>query len=186
VPICNEYESVTVEADSGSSDSSVDIETVYLLDGNKIWIRFPAKGRDIHLVWGVNPDSEDNPASYLTSVRVKRPGREANHYPQSSVEIKNIRNYNSTRRFYRVLTMVCNTQNYWVFGLCPSLALSKGPNRVGVSPHLRTETDPVSETSCFSSNYVFRIRTMDKVRKPSNSVCYTSTPILFMEWCLII
>jgi hypothetical protein len=23
-------------------------------------------------------------------------------------------------RFYRVLTMVCNTQNYWVFGLCPS------------------------------------------------------------------
>jgi hypothetical protein len=24
----------------------------------------------------------------------------------------------------------------------------------GVSPHLRTETDPVSETSCFSSNYL--------------------------------
>jgi hypothetical protein len=34
------------------------------------------------------------------------------------------------------------------------LALSKRPNRVGVSPHLRTETDPVSETSCFSSNYL--------------------------------
>jgi hypothetical protein len=33
------------------------------------------------------------------------------------------------------------------------LALSKGPNRVGVSLHLRTETDPVSERSCFSSNY---------------------------------
>jgi hypothetical protein len=29
-----------------------------------------------------------------------------------------------------------------------------GPNRVGVSLHLRTETDPVSETSCFSSNYL--------------------------------
>jgi hypothetical protein len=28
------------------------------------------------------------------------------------------------------------------------LALSEGPNRIGVSPHLRTETDPVSETSC--------------------------------------
>jgi hypothetical protein len=28
------------------------------------------------------------------------------------------------------------------------LALCKGPNRVGVSPHLRTETDPVSETLC--------------------------------------
>jgi hypothetical protein len=25
----------------------------------------------------------------------------------------------------------------------------KGPNSVGVSPHLRTETDPVPETSCF-------------------------------------
>jgi hypothetical protein len=87
--------------------------------------------------------------------------------------------------------MMYNTQNYWVFGLCPSsgiletrkhsisetgsvsvlrwggktptllgpleranlkqsLALSKGPNRVGVfPPHLRTETDPVSETLCF-------------------------------------
>jgi hypothetical protein len=30
------------------------------------------------------------------------------------------------------------------------LALSKGPNRVGVSPpYLRVETDPVSETFCF-------------------------------------
>jgi hypothetical protein len=34
------------------------------------------------------------------------------------------------------------------------LALSKGPNRVRVSLHLKTETDPVSETSCFSSNYL--------------------------------
>jgi hypothetical protein len=25
----------------------------------------------------------------------------------------------------------------------------EGPNRVGVSPHLRTDTDPVSETSYF-------------------------------------
>jgi hypothetical protein len=33
-------------------------------------------------------------------------------------------------------------------------ALSKGSNRVGVSLHLKTETDPVSETSCFSSNYL--------------------------------
>jgi hypothetical protein len=34
------------------------------------------------------------------------------------------------------------------------LALSQGPNRLGVSPHLRMETDPFSETSCFSSNYL--------------------------------
>jgi hypothetical protein len=67
-------------------------------------------------------------------------------------------------RFYRVLTMVYNTQNYW--GL--RLALSKGPNRIGVSPHLRTETDPVSETSClFFFLVIIEIRTMDKVRNPS-------------------
>jgi hypothetical protein len=59
--------------------------------------------------------------------------------------------------------MVYNIQNYCVFGFCPSsgilgtrnnnclrLALSKGPNKVGVfPPHLRTETDPVSETLRF-------------------------------------
>jgi hypothetical protein len=33
------------------------------------------------------------------------------------------------------------------------LALSKGSNTVGGSPHLRAGKDPVSETSCFSSNY---------------------------------
>jgi hypothetical protein len=36
--------------------------------------------------------------------------------------------------------------------------------------HLRTETDPVSETSC-SLEY----QTMDKVQNPSNSVCYTAS-----------
>jgi hypothetical protein len=44
-------------------------------------------------------------------------------------------------------------QIYWAFGLRPSssiTALSKEPNRVGAfSPHLRTETDLVSETLCF-------------------------------------
>jgi hypothetical protein len=51
------------------------------------------------------------------------------------------------------------------------LALSKGPNRVGVtSTHLREETDPVSETSCF---LIFRIQ-MDKVHKPSTPECYIS------------
>jgi hypothetical protein len=34
------------------------------------------------------------------------------------------------------------------------------------SPHLRTETDPVSEALCF-----VEYRTMDKVQKPSNSEC---------------
>jgi hypothetical protein len=34
------------------------------------------------------------------------------------------------------------------------LALSKGPNRVRVSPHLRMETDSVSETCFLSLNYL--------------------------------
>jgi hypothetical protein len=38
-----------------------------------------------------------------------------------------------------------NLQAHWL-----RLALSKGPNRVCVFPsHLRTDTDPVSETLCF-------------------------------------
>jgi hypothetical protein len=37
-------------------------------------------------------------------------------------------------------------------------------------PHLRTETDPVSETSCF---LVSEILDDGKVQKPSNSECYT-------------
>jgi hypothetical protein len=51
-----------------------------------------------------------------------------------------------------MMKMMYNTMDYWGFGLrAPSkdrrLALSNGPNRVGSSyPHLRTETDPVSET----------------------------------------
>jgi hypothetical protein len=48
------------------------------------------------------------------------------------------------------MTMMYNTQNYWLFGLyllyvqLLGLALSEGPNRVGVFPpphHLRTERD---------------------------------------------
>jgi hypothetical protein len=55
-----------------------------------------------------------------------------------------------TGKFYRVLTMVYNTENYWGFGLYPSSgfnnnykkkkkhdvaetgSVSKGPNRIGV------------------------------------------------------
>jgi hypothetical protein len=73
--------------------------------------------------------------------------------------------------------MVYISQNYWVSGLCPSsrilktrendvsetgsvsvqilrLDLPNGSNRIDIFFHLRTETDPVSETSC---SVVFRI-----------------------------
>jgi hypothetical protein len=48
--------------------------------------------------------------------------------------------------------------------------ISKGPNCVGIfSPrlHLRTETDAVSETSCF---YSHKHRMMEEVQEPSNSM----------------
>jgi hypothetical protein len=47
-----------------------------------------------------------------------------------------------------------------------------GTNTVGVSLplHLRTEADPVSETSCYL--LILDFRTMDKVQKPVSSQCY--------------
>jgi hypothetical protein len=77
-----------------------------------------------------------------------------------------------------VLTMVYNTQIEWL-----RLALSKGPV---FSPHLRlrTETDPVSETSC-SLEY----QTMEKVQKPSKSVnirYYLSVQVFVPVKCRII
>jgi hypothetical protein len=53
--------------------------------------------------------------------------------------------------------MVYNIQNLWVYGLWVQRlesALSKGPNRAGVSLlHLKTERDPVSEMLCFLAIY---------------------------------
>jgi hypothetical protein len=45
-------------------------------------------------------------------------------------------------RFWRVLTMVCDTQNYWVFGLCPSSGILEA-RRLYVS-----ETVSVSNLRC--------------------------------------
>jgi hypothetical protein len=52
------------------------------------------------------------------------------------------------------------------------MEMEMGRNRVGVFPHLRTETDPVSETLFFHC-YLEKIQMMDKVRKPNISVCHT-------------
>jgi hypothetical protein len=87
-------------------------------------------------------------------------------------------------------------RNFWVSGLYPSSGIwrnttfrkldlfpssgKKTPTQLGpleranvnhclLPPfYLRTETDPVSETSCS-----FKYRTMDKVHKPRNSLCYS-------------
>jgi hypothetical protein len=52
-------------------------------------------------------------------------------------------------RIWRILTIVYNTQDYWVSGLCPSSGI------LNAREHNVSETGPVSETLFF---IVFRIR----------------------------
>jgi hypothetical protein len=87
--------------------------------------------------------------------------------------------------------MVYNTQNYWVYGLCPSSCILKKRNKKIENTAFRKlylfpssdegsleranlnhwmETDPVSETLFFS-----RIQDDGQNRNPSNSECYTPT-----------
>jgi hypothetical protein len=54
--------------------------------------------------------------------------------------------------------MVYNTQDCWVFGLCPSSGILKNTKEHNVS-----ESRSVSETLCFLG-----YRTMDEVQKPGN------------------
>jgi hypothetical protein len=68
-----------------SRDSTVGIAT-----GWTAGVRFPARARDISLLHSVHTSSEAHPASYPVGTGgsftgVKRPGREADHSPQSSV-----------------------------------------------------------------------------------------------------
>jgi hypothetical protein len=60
------------------------------------------------------------------------------------------------------------------------LALSDGPNWVGLfcPIHLRTETDPVSETSYFLFS---RIMDDGKVQKPSNSADHAYLTYLMLQ-----
>jgi hypothetical protein len=68
-------------------------------------------------------------------------------------------------RYYRVLTMVYNTQRYWVFGLCPSS---------GFFLNNSEKTQRFGNWICFRNIvffhcYLGKIRMMDKVRKPNIS-----------------
>jgi hypothetical protein len=56
--------------------------------------------------------------------------------------------------------MVYHNQNYWVFGLFSLSGI------LGTRKHDTSETDPVSEKSCF---LISRIQTMEMVQNPSNS-----------------
>jgi hypothetical protein len=69
-----------------SRDSSVGIATGYGLDYRMIGVRFPSEAGNFSLRHHVQTGSEAHPASY--PVGVKRPGREVDHSPPSSAEVK--------------------------------------------------------------------------------------------------
>jgi hypothetical protein len=84
-----------------SRDSSVGIALGYGLDDRGSRVRFPAGTGNFSLHYRVQNGSEAHPASYPMGTRgsfpgVKRPGREADHSPPISAEIKNAWSYTST------------------------------------------------------------------------------------------
>jgi hypothetical protein len=98
----------------------------------------------------------------------------------------NIDTIKSTDVIRIILSLLNSCVNLTAVAQWLRLALSKGANLVGVfsTLHMRTETDPVSETSCFYSQ---EHRTMEKVqKKTSNYLCYTwsSEPfkIYLLSW----
>jgi hypothetical protein len=84
-----------------STDSSVGIALGYGLDDRGSRVRFPAGAGNFSLHHSVQNGSGAHPASYpmgtsALSLGVKRAGREADHSPPSSAEVKNAWSYTST------------------------------------------------------------------------------------------
>jgi hypothetical protein len=76
-----------------SRDGSVGIALGYGLDDRGSGVRFPAGAGNISLHHRVQKGSDAHPASYPVGNKgsfpgVKRPGREADHLPPSSAEVK--------------------------------------------------------------------------------------------------
>jgi hypothetical protein len=76
-----------------SRDSSARIALGYGLDDRGSRVRFPAGAGDFSLHHRVQNGSGAHPASYpmvpgVLSLGVKRPGRETDHSPPSSAEVK--------------------------------------------------------------------------------------------------
>jgi hypothetical protein len=87
-----------------SRDSSVDIALGYGLNDRGSRVRFPAGAGNFSLHHRVQNGSGAHPASYprgtgSLSLRVKRPGREANHSPPSSAVVTNAWSYTSTPQY---------------------------------------------------------------------------------------
>jgi hypothetical protein len=76
-----------------SRDSSVGITTCYRLDDRGSRIRIPAEAGSFSLHRRVQNGSGAHPVPYAMGTRdsfhgIKRPGREADHLPPSSAEVK--------------------------------------------------------------------------------------------------
>jgi hypothetical protein len=89
---------------SYSRDSSVGIALGYGLDDRGSRVQFPAGAGNFSLHHRVQYCSGTHRASYpmgtgVLSLRVKRPGREADHSPPSSAEVKNVWGYTSTPKY---------------------------------------------------------------------------------------
>jgi hypothetical protein len=77
-----------------SQDSSVGIATGYELNDLMIGVRFSAGAVNFSRRYRVHTGSGAHPASYAMGLRglslgIKRPGREADHRPLSTAEVKN-------------------------------------------------------------------------------------------------
>jgi hypothetical protein len=88
----------------GSRDSSVGIALGYGLDDRGSKVRFPAGAGNFSLHHHVQNGSGAHPDSYSMGTRgfslgVKRPGREADHSPPSSAEVKYAWSYTSTPQY---------------------------------------------------------------------------------------
>jgi hypothetical protein len=84
-----------------SRDSSVGIALGYGLDGRSSRVRFPAGAGNFSLHHRVQNGSGAHPASYSMGTRVSFPGgkaagREADHSPPCSAEVKNAWSYTTT------------------------------------------------------------------------------------------
>jgi hypothetical protein len=80
------------------NESNQDHHTLFILIGYGLdergsRVRFPARAGNFSLHYSVQNGSGTHPASYpmgtgAVSLKVKRPGREADHSPPSSAEVK--------------------------------------------------------------------------------------------------
>jgi hypothetical protein len=90
--------------DEKSRDSSVGIALGYGLKNRSSRVQFPVGAGNFTLHQRVQKSSGAHPASYsmgtgVPSLGAKRPGREADHSPPSSAEVKNAWKYTSIPQY---------------------------------------------------------------------------------------